>query len=40
MKIAQFFIMDLIYTQIVKEKPEMAVENKKRTTQAVNLLQR
>ena len=39
-KIAQFFIMDLIYTQIVKEKPEMAVENKKRTTQAVNLLQR
>ena len=38
-KIAQFFIMDLIYTQIVKEKPEMAVENKKRTTQAVNMLQ-
>ena len=38
-KIAQFFIMDLIYTQIGKEIPEAAVENKKRTAQAVNRLQ-
>lgn len=34
-KLAQFFIMDLLYTQVVKEIPEKALENKRRTAEAV-----
>jgi len=37
-KLAQFFIMDLIYTQVVKAMADMAAENKRLTTQAVGLL--
>lgn len=37
-KLAQFFIMDLIYTQIVKAIPGRAAENKKKTAEATALL--
>ena len=37
-KLAQVFIMELMYTQIVKAMPEAAEENKRRTTMAMDLL--
>ena len=37
-KLTQVFIIDLIYTQVVKERPEPSVKNKQRTADAVNLL--
>jgi DNA-binding MurR/RpiR family transcriptional regulator len=37
-KLAQFFIMDLIYTQIVKEMSESAAENKQKTAVAMEFL--
>ena len=37
-KMAQFFVMDLIYTQVVKELDESAVINKQKTTEAMQLL--
>jgi DNA-binding MurR/RpiR family transcriptional regulator len=37
-KLAQFFIMDLIYTQVVKEMADVAAENKQKTALAINLL--
>ena len=37
-KLTQVFIIDLIYTQVVKERPETSVKNKQRTADAVNLL--
>lgn len=37
-KLAQFFIMDLIYTQVVKAMADKAAENKRLTTQAVGRL--
>ena len=37
-KMAQIFVMDLIYTQIVKEMAGTALENKKKTALAMNLL--
>ena len=37
-KMAQFFVMDLIYTQIVKEMAGTALENKKKTALAMDLL--
>ncbi|MCR5757239.1 MAG: MurR/RpiR family transcriptional regulator [Selenomonas sp.] len=37
-KLAQFFIMDLLYTQVVKEMPGQALENKRRTAEAVRML--
>ena len=39
-KLAQFFIMDLIYTQIVKASPGRAAENKKKTAEATALLRK
>ncbi len=39
-KLAQFFILDLIYTQVVKDMPEMAAKNKEKTTRAMALLHR
>ena len=35
---AQIFVVDLIYTQIVKEMAGTALENKKKTALAMNLL--
>ncbi len=37
-KLAQFFILDLIYTQVVKEMADVAAENKRLTTQAISYL--
>jgi DNA-binding MurR/RpiR family transcriptional regulator len=37
-KLAQFFVMDLLYTQVVKKMPEQALENKRRTAEAVRML--
>ena len=37
-KLAQLFIMDLIYTQLVKEMADQAAENKKKTALAVERL--
>ncbi|MFA6849789.1 MAG: MurR/RpiR family transcriptional regulator [Selenomonadaceae bacterium] len=37
-KMAQFFIMELIYTQVVKKMEDTAAENKQKTALAVNLL--
>jgi len=37
-KLAQFFVMDLLYTQVVKERPVQALENKRRTAEAVHML--
>ncbi|WP_196599330.1 MurR/RpiR family transcriptional regulator [Pectinatus frisingensis] len=37
-KMAQFFVMDLLYTQVVKEMDEKAVTNKQKTTKAIQLL--
>lgn len=37
-KLAQFFIMDIIYTQVVKELADFAAENKRKTALAINLL--
>ncbi len=39
-KLAQFFILDLIYTQVVKEMADVAAENKRLTTQAISYLHR
>ena len=36
-KIAQFFIIDLVYTQVVKEKSAEVVERKIKTTDAIKL---
>lgn len=36
-KMAQIFIVDAIYTQVVKEKSEMAVESRIKTTDAIKL---
>lgn len=37
-KLAQFFIMDLLYTQVVKNMPKQALANKLRTAEAVKML--
>lgn len=37
-KIAQFFLLDLIYTQVVKVMSDRAIENKQKTAQALSLL--
>lgn len=37
-KLAQFFIMDLLYTQVVKNMPKEALTNKLRTAEAVKML--
>lgn len=37
-KLAQFFIMDIIYTQVVKEMADIAAENKRKTALAIDLL--
>ena len=39
-KLAQFFILDLIYTQVVKEMADVAAENKRLTTEAISYLHR
>lgn len=39
-KLAQFFIMDLIYTQVVKSMADAAAENKQKTTKAMAMLHR
>ena len=36
-KLAQFFIIDLVYTQVVKEKSAEVVERKIKTTDAIKL---
>lgn len=38
-KLAQFFIIDLVYTQVVKQKFNESTDRKLRTTNAINLLQ-
>lgn len=38
-KLAQFFIIDLVYTQVVKQKFNESIERKVKTTNAINLLQ-
>lgn len=37
-KLAQFFVMDVLYTQVVKNMPKTALDNKKRTAEAVRIL--
>lgn len=37
-KLAQFFVMDVLYTQVVKGMPEEALENKRRTAEVVRML--
>lgn len=37
-KLAQFFVMDVLYTQVVKNMPKEALNNKKRTAEAVRIL--
>ncbi|HBY2924892.1 TPA: MurR/RpiR family transcriptional regulator, partial [Clostridioides difficile] len=36
-KLAQFFIIDLVYTQVVKELSNEAIERKIKTTNAIKL---
>lgn len=38
-KVAQFFIVDLIYTQVVKEKFSESIERKVKTTNAIKLFE-
>lgn len=38
-KVAQFFIIDLIYTQVVKEKFSESIERKVKTTNAIKLFE-
>lgn len=37
-KLTQIFIIDLIYTQVVKERPEQSVKSKQDTADAINIL--
>lgn len=37
-KLTQIFIIDLIYTQVVKERPEQSVKSKQDTAEAINIL--
>lgn len=37
-KLTQIFIIDLIYTQVVKERPEESVKSKQDTAEAINIL--
>lgn len=38
-KVAQFFIVDLVYTQVVKEKFSESIERKVKTTNAIKMLE-
>jgi DNA-binding MurR/RpiR family transcriptional regulator len=36
-KMAQFFVLDLLYTQVVKAMGDTAIENKRKTAQAFRM---